>query len=107
MTLKNNDCTPDGNCAPDNGIASLLMVAALMITVILMVYLSMTSPSALEIQRQQDDYFRQIERELETPAGQRAWKRLHRKHGYPGAVVYPAGKEPYYINTAGQKCRFI
>lgn len=51
--------------------------------------------------------FEKLQRELSTPAAMRTWKRLSRKHGWPGVVIYETGKTPYYINAAGKKCRFI
>ncbi len=51
--------------------------------------------------------FEKLKYELSTPAAERAWKRLSRKHGWPGVVIYEPGETPYYFNRKGQKCRFI
>ena len=88
-------------------IALVISIIAALCFITLLSWSSMTSPDALDIQRQQQEYFKRLEQEANTPAKERAWKRLHRKHGEPGAVIYEPGKEPYYVNAAGQKCRFI
>lgn len=88
-------------------IAIALVVAALIIMIALVSWLSMTSPEAVEIQRRQQEYLKKLDQEYNTTAGQRAWKRLHRKHGHPDKVVYELGKTPWYINKDGKKCRFI
>lgn len=88
-------------------IALAISIAVLIAMVAAVAWLSMTSPAATEIQRQQDAYFKKIQQDESIPAAERAWKRLHRSHGEPGTVIYEPGKEPWYVNAAGQKCRFI
>ena len=88
-------------------IAIAICVVALICVVGMMSWLSMTSPDAVAIDRQQQEYFKKLEKEQNTPAAKRAWNRLNRKHGQPGAVIYEAGKTPWYVNRDGQKCRFI
>jgi hypothetical protein len=88
-------------------IATALAIIALIAVVAMISWLSMTSPAALDIQRQQQEYFKALEHEQNDPVSMRAWKRLHRKHGYPGAVIYEPGKTPWYTNKQGQKCKFI
>lgn len=70
-------------------------------------YFTVTSADEKRIVRAQQEYFKQLEQEESVPAAQRAWNRLHRKHGQPGAVVYEPGKTPYYINAAGRRCPFL
>lgn len=41
------------------------------------------------------------------PAWRAEWKRLQKKHGNPGVVIYEPGREPYYINAQGRNCRFM
>lgn len=88
-------------------IAIAVSLLALLGAMILIVWLSITSPDAIDIQRRQDEYFKKLEYEQSLPASQRAWKRLHRKHGQPGVVIYEPGETPYYIDKSGRKCRFI
>jgi hypothetical protein len=63
--------------------------------------------STVRVNNERQEYFNKLQRELSTPAAERAWKRLSRKHGWPGVVIYEPGKTPYYFNRKGQKCRFI
>lgn len=58
------------------------------------------------IDRERREYFSKMQQELSTPSAERIWKRLHRKHGYPGVVIYAPGETPYFFNRKGQKCRF-
>lgn len=88
-------------------IALAAALAALVVFMSAMIYFSMTSPEAIAIDKQQREWFKKIEQEYNTPAGERAWKRLHRKHGNPGVVIYEMGKEPWYVDAKGRKCRFI
>lgn len=46
------------------------------------------------IQREADQEWRKAERNL------------RKKHGSPG-VIYEPGREPYYIDKNGRKCRYI
>ena len=87
-------------------IAILIAALSAFFVVAMLAWLSMTSPEAEAIHRQQKAYFAGIQREYETPAGERAWKRLNRKHGYPDIIVYEYGKPPYFINKNGIKCPF-
>lgn len=81
-------------------LAALFMLAAF-------AWQEMRPAPMTEEQLQHLEYVAQVERDYNTPEGRRAWKRLERKHGRPGAVIYEPGKDPYYVNAAGQKCRFI
>ena len=88
-------------------IALLIAVLAAFFVVGIVAWLSMISPEAEAIHRQQQEYFDNIQREYETPAGERAWKRLNRKHGHPAIIVYEYNKPPYFINKDGIKCPFL
>lgn len=88
-------------------IAIAISLMALLAVMLMVIWLSMTSPESQEIQRRQQEYFRQLEHEQTLPAAQRAWNRLHRKHGQPGVVIYEPGKTPYYVDRRGRKCQFI
>jgi hypothetical protein len=87
-------------------IAILIAVLSAFFVAGMVAWLSMISPEAEAINRRQKEYFASLQREYETPAGERAWKRLNRKHGYPDIIVYEYGKTPYFINKDGIKCRF-
>jgi len=88
-------------------IAIIISMLAFVCVIGMMSWLSMTSPDAVTVERQQQEYFKKLEKEQNTPAAKRAWKRLIHKHGQPGAVIYEPGKTPWYVNRDGQKCRFI
>ncbi len=89
-------------------IAVILAMLALLAILILMMWYTVTCPDCEAIDARQQEYFRKCTEEAQsTPAAKRAWKRLYKQHGQPGAVIYEPGKEPYYVNAAGQKCWFI
>jgi len=80
-------------------IALIIVLAAVFIFLGATNYFYMTSPQAIATQKAQAEAIQQRNCEKE-------WKRLHKKHGYPGAVIYEPGKEPYYY-CGDQKCKFI
>jgi hypothetical protein len=84
--------------------STLLMFLVLMG---LVTWLHLHAPATVTTKLEQSAYLQQLEKENSTNAAKRAWQRLHRRHGSPGAVVYEPGKTPYYINANGQMCRFI
>ena len=86
-------------------IAILIAVLSAFFVVGIVAWLSMTSPESEAIHCQQKEYFDNIQREYETPAGERAWKRLNRKHGHPDIIVYEYNKTPYFVNKDGIKRR--
>lgn len=88
-------------------IAIALSIAASIVVIAMIIWLSMTSPAAFDVRRQQQEYFKNLEQEENLPASQRAWNRLHRKHGEPGVVIYEQGKAPWYVDRRGRKCQFI
>lgn len=93
---------------PDISSVALIYLAILLSIITgVMFYYSVTSPEAKIIERQQQQYLEQLQKEHEGPAAERAWKRLYRKHGMPGAVIYEPGKTPWYVDAKGQKCKFI
>lgn len=93
---------------PDlSGIIMIYLAVFTSICAGVMFYCSVTSPEAKLIERQQQQYFEQLQKENEGSAAERAWKRLHRKHGQPGAVIYEPGKTPWYTDRQGRKCKFI
>jgi hypothetical protein len=71
-----------------------------------MTWLYMTAPDTVALRKEYNAWMEQVKKENSTDAGKRAWQRLNRKHGNP-RVVYEMGQPPYYVNKAGQKCRFI
>lgn len=54
-----------------------------------------------------DTFSEDLIRKQADPAWRAEQKRLHKKHGRPNAVIYEPGRQPYYINERGQRCRFI
>jgi hypothetical protein len=88
-------------------LALLAVVFALVALLTFITWLHMTSPADIAIKKAQDTYFEKLNKEQLDDAAQRAWKRLHVKHGYPSAVIYAPGQTPYYINKSGQRCRFV
>lgn len=52
-------------------------------------------------------YRQDFEKSSNQENAQREWKRLHKYHGYPAAVVYEEGKTPYFYDKQGSKCAFI
>ena len=88
-------------------LAMVIILLALFAMLGGLTWVYMTAPDTVAIQRDYQQYIRQIQAEQDTPAAQRAWKRLRKQHGYPGAVIYEPGKTPYYIGKDGQKCQFI
>ena len=73
-------------------IAILIAVLSAFFVAGMVAWLSMISPEAEAINRRQKEYFASLQREYETPAGERAWKRLNRKHGYPESSFMNTGR---------------
>jgi hypothetical protein len=88
-------------------IAVILALCALLIILGIMPWIASASAHNRAIEAERQASFAQFKSEQSTTAAKRAWKRLWRKHGRPGAVVYEPGKTPYYTNKEGRKCRFV
>jgi hypothetical protein len=88
-------------------IAMVIILLALFAMLGGLTWIYMQSPATAALQSEQQRYLQQIQQEQDTPAAKRAWNRLYRKHGQPGAVIYEPGKTPYYTGKDGQKCAFI
>jgi hypothetical protein len=74
------------------------------LTIIIWVYLLMWSAiSNAVIEDLRQELYNDIDLDL-SPDKER---QLYVKHGRPFAVIYSPGKTPYYINKAGQKCKFV
>jgi hypothetical protein len=88
-------------------IALIITVIFLVVFLSFITWLHLTSPESMAIKKSQDAYFEKFNKEQLDDAFERAWKRLHPKHGYPAAVIYEPGEKPYYVNNKGQRCWFI
>jgi len=80
-------------------IALIVVMVSVFIFLAATNYFYMSSPQTIAIQQAQAEA-------IQARSCEKDWKRLHKKHGYPGAVIYEPGKEPYYY-CGNQKCKFI
>lgn len=86
---------------------TVLIVSVLVFYVWIGIQYYKATQTADRVNKERMACFEKLKHELSTPSAERAWKRLHRKHGYPGVVIYEQGETPYFFNRKGQKCRFI
>jgi hypothetical protein len=88
-------------------IALIMTAIALILFLAFISWLRITSPSEIAFKQAQQDYFDQINKEQSTDRAKRAFQRLWIYHGRPTSVIYEPGKTPYFIDTAGKKCKFV
>ena len=84
---------------------NIALMLALLLTFAIMgiaSYSAITNAVIEDLRREDDQYFKAIDAKTRTAQ----WRQLHKKHGYP-TVVYERGKEPYYVNKSGRRCRFV
>jgi hypothetical protein len=88
----------------------IAIAGALLTLFILMGFLTwlhMTAPKTIAARVEYALYLERVQRANSTDAGKRAWQRLHRLHGSPGAVIYQPGRTPYYVDRQWRNCSFI
>lgn len=85
----------------------LLGILAVIFFLAFVNWLTITSKHNAAIMKERQAAFDQINREQSTDMATRAFQRLYIYHGKPGAVIYEPGKTPWYINKAGQRCKFV
>lgn len=84
---------------------NIALILALLITFMIMglaSYSAITNTVIEDMRQQDDQYFKTIDAKTRTAA----WRKLHRKHGYP-TVIYERNKPPYYVNKSGRRCDFV
>ncbi len=76
----------------------LIFILAIILGIMLLVYKPFTHPVR-----------QQAAKEWRSEAEKKEFHRLLRKHGLHKqvSVIYGWPKKPYYINSRGQKCKFI
>ncbi|MCE5212967.1 MAG: hypothetical protein LLG40_15605 [Deltaproteobacteria bacterium] len=89
----------------DNHWLAIALISAILSLIIfwsLWVFNAGNSAAIESLRIRQDAEFKKMERQI-TPA---EWERRYKKHGVQ-TVIFEPGKEPYFRDAKGRKCRFV